>query len=346
MAKIYIDPGHGGSDPGASGGGLVEKAWALFVALELARLLRSKGHSVRLSRTSDATVGLNARTADANRWGADLFISIHFNAGGGFGWEDFIFNGRVSNSTKNLQRAIHTAIRPVLVKHGLGNRGMKSANFAVLRQTNAPAILVEGGFVDTSDRTVLAKTSYQKDVAVGIANGVQSYLGLGKVGNVSLTTVAKWVRNNTGWWYREANGNYPKGGWKLINKQWYLFDNRGYMLTGWQKTKGTWYHMNSSGHMQKGWQFINKKWYYMNSSGAMQTGWIMPSKTWYYLSTSGSMLTGWVLVGSNWYFLNKSGHMQTGLVEVGGSHFMLRDNGALVENEVVKLQASKGGYLS
>lgn len=323
MAKIYIDPGHGGSDPGAMGGGLIEKVWALFVALELARLLRSEGHTVRLSRTSDATVGLNARSADANRWGADLFISIHFNAGGGFGWEDFIFNGRVSKATMRLQRDIHSAIKPMLTKHGLRNRGMKSANFSVLRQTIAPAILVEGGFVDTSDRKVLAKTSYQKDVALGIANGVQKYLGLSAIATAK---PEGWVKNTTGWWYRNADGGYPKSRWLKVNGTWYYFDNQGYMLTGWQKIKGTWY--------------------YLHTNGAMRTGWLYLGKSWYYLSSSGAMLTGWVLVKGMWYYLNASGRMQTGLITVKGSHFMLQDNGALVEDEVVKLQASSGGYLS
>lgn len=178
MAKIYIDPGHGGHDGGASGSGLVEKQWVLEVSLELARILRGLGHSVHLSRTTDVFIGLAERSRDANRWGADIFISIHFNAGGGYGWEDFIFNGTVGNNTRKLQNDIHEAIKPVLTKHGMKNRGKKTANFSVLRQTNAPAILIEGGFVDTTDNAVLKKADYKKDVATGLANGVQSYLGL------------------------------------------------------------------------------------------------------------------------------------------------------------------------
>lgn len=185
MAKIYIDPGHGGHDGGASRNGLVEKRWVLEVSLELAKILRSLGHSVRLSRTNDTFISLNARSADANRWGADIFLSVHFNAGGGHGWEDFIFNGRISNNTRKLQNDIHEAIKPVLKKHGMGNRGKKRANFSVLRQTNAPAILIEAGFVDTTDNAIMKKASYKKDVAIAMANGVQKYFGLGGIKDLS-----------------------------------------------------------------------------------------------------------------------------------------------------------------
>lgn len=85
MVKIFIDPGHGGSDSGASGNGLQEKHVTLQIALALRTILLDEYQnvSVQLSRTSDQTVSLTQRTNAANSWGADFFLSIHINAYGG-----------------------------------------------------------------------------------------------------------------------------------------------------------------------------------------------------------------------------------------------------------------------
>lgn len=83
MVKIFIDPGHGGSDPGATGNGLQEKTLTLQIALALRTILTNEYEDVSLllSRTSDQYVSLNDRTNAANNWGADFFLSIHVNSG-------------------------------------------------------------------------------------------------------------------------------------------------------------------------------------------------------------------------------------------------------------------------
>src|SRR5690625_2868202 len=139
MAKIYLDAGHGGHDPGAVGNGLREKDVVLKI-VKYARdyLLKNyKGVSVRLTRTTDKYLSLSQRANDANRWGADVFVSVHINAGGGKGYEDFIWNGNVSSNTRSLQNAVHNEVS----KHFNTNRGKKRANFAVLRETRMPAVL-------------------------------------------------------------------------------------------------------------------------------------------------------------------------------------------------------------
>lgn len=95
MVKIFIDPGHGGTDPGASANGLQEKQLTLQIALALRNILLNEYQNVtvQLSRTSDQTVSLTQRTNAANSWGADYFLSIHINAGGGTGFEDYIYPG-------------------------------------------------------------------------------------------------------------------------------------------------------------------------------------------------------------------------------------------------------------
>lgn len=80
MKKIFIDPGHGGSDPGASGNGLDEKNVVLSISKKIGNILVSKGFEVRFSRSTDIAVSLSDRSAQANAWGADLFVSIHCNS--------------------------------------------------------------------------------------------------------------------------------------------------------------------------------------------------------------------------------------------------------------------------
>ena len=85
MVKIFIDPGHGGNDPGAVGNGIQEKNITLQISTGIRDILLSEydGVSVLMSRTDDQTVSLNARTNAANHWGADFYLSVHINSGGG-----------------------------------------------------------------------------------------------------------------------------------------------------------------------------------------------------------------------------------------------------------------------
>lgn len=91
MTKIWIDAGHGGKDSGAVGNGLVEKDWVLTVAKQLQNELVKAGFEVGMTRTNNTFYELSDRAKKANSFKADLFISIHFNAGGGKGYEDYIY---------------------------------------------------------------------------------------------------------------------------------------------------------------------------------------------------------------------------------------------------------------
>lgn len=179
--RIVVDPGHGGTDPGASGNGLTEKVWNLEVSKIIADKLDELGHFVKLTRVGDETVGLSQRAKIANDWNADVFLSVHFNAFNGTanGWEDFIYNQLGSNSkAPELQNTVHAEILPVLSKYGLGNRGKKRANFAVVRETKMAALLIEAGFADNyNDAQVLKQAQYKEDLATAIANGIHKFLG-------------------------------------------------------------------------------------------------------------------------------------------------------------------------
>ena len=148
VKRVFIDPGHGGSDPGAVKYA-VEKEVVLAIALELGAILKKYGVTVAYSRTSNSTaVGLSERASMANRWGAELFISIHANssAGTASGTETFAYN-----NANNETRQIGTNIVNIMAKEmNLKNRGLKFANFSVLRRTNMSALLVETGFVNST----------------------------------------------------------------------------------------------------------------------------------------------------------------------------------------------------
>jgi len=175
MVKIFIDPGHGGTDSGAVGNGLQEKALTLTIAKKIETLLKSyEDVSVRMSRTNDTTLSLTQRTNAANTWGADFFLSIHINAGGGSGYEDYRYNtlSATSNAGK-IQAAIHTAVMNELKAFGVFDRGVKSANFHVLRESNMNAMLTENLFIDTkADADLLKRNDVLDAIARGHVTGI------------------------------------------------------------------------------------------------------------------------------------------------------------------------------
>ncbi|WP_339183487.1 N-acetylmuramoyl-L-alanine amidase [Oceanobacillus sp. FSL W7-1293] len=178
--RIYIDPGHGGSDPGASANGLQEKDITLDIALRTRDILNEQysGHTIKLSRTSDVTKSLNARTNEANNWGANFFVSIHINAGNSTGYESFTWNGSYEN--KERTNAIRNTIHNETVEQtGFTDRGKKQANLHVLRESSAPAILTENGFIDNAaDADKLKSAASIEKIAQGHADGIAKALGL------------------------------------------------------------------------------------------------------------------------------------------------------------------------
>src|SRR5699024_6528987 len=180
MVKIFIDPGHGGSDGGAAANGLKEKDVTLKIAKKIrSRLGNYEGVSTKMSRTTDKYISLTGRTNMANSWNADFFLSIHINAGGGTGYEDYIHSSLSSTSTAGkIQNEINKA---VVSATGWRNRGKKKANFAVLRQSKMPAVLTENGFIDTkSDADKLKSNSFLNKIADGQVTRIARYFGLKK----------------------------------------------------------------------------------------------------------------------------------------------------------------------
>ena len=163
--------------------GVTEEFVNLNVSLELARLLRNAGFDVKIYRTtSDENVlenknaDLRNRAAMANQWGADYFISIHTNSSerpNASGVEAYVY--RLGGTSERLAQSIVDSISDQL---GSVNRGVMQANFAVLRRTNMPAVLVELGYLTNATEALnLNSPAWQRAVAEAIFDGIVDYTG-------------------------------------------------------------------------------------------------------------------------------------------------------------------------
>ena len=173
---VVLDAGHGGSQKGASYEGIDEKDINLAVAQKVEAILRSHGYNVVMTRTDDSTVGLYDRADIANAVKADIFVSIHSNAAENRPEFQGIYTYYHPSSARGarLAQAIQT---PLCKLTGGIDRGIKDADFVVLRETEMCAVLVEMGFMTNSEELgKLITGSYQDKLAAGIAEGIVSYL--------------------------------------------------------------------------------------------------------------------------------------------------------------------------
>lgn len=184
--RLMLDPGHTGqSDPGAVAGGVREADITLDVALRVANLLQgAPGIEVRLTRTANRDLttpytqkaDLQARCDRANAWPADLFVSVHCNAASNpdaYGLETYVHTYAPA-ATEEVARSLHATLAPL----ARADRGLKRANFHVLRETRMPAVLVELGFLtNAEDRRLLTDPTWQARVADAIAGWVRQRWG-------------------------------------------------------------------------------------------------------------------------------------------------------------------------
>ena len=181
--KIVLDAGHGYQTPGKrTPDGMREYEFNRAV-VNYARqeLLRYENVQVLFTHSDERDVPLTERTNRANSWGANVFVSIHANAFGNGGWntaqgiETYVHNVSGSRSI-GVARTVH---RQLIQATGRRDRGVKEANFHVLRETNMPAILCECGFMTYYPEAQLLKTeSYRRTCAKAIADGLANYYNL------------------------------------------------------------------------------------------------------------------------------------------------------------------------
>lgn len=170
MAKAFIDYGHYKSDSGAVGNGLREVDINIKYGKYLADELIRHGVTVKIGQGGS----LAARSQEANAWGCDVFISVHVNAGGGDGFE--VYHYYSSSKGKSIATKVYNQV--VNIDKLNNGRGVKEAGFAVIKNTNAPAILTEVAFIDTKDIQCIDEDKEQKAFGVSIAKGILSYLGI------------------------------------------------------------------------------------------------------------------------------------------------------------------------
>ena len=170
--KIFLDPGHGGDNPGAiAASGLEEATVNLDVVLMIGGILTERGYEVNYSRTTNKNVSLAERARLANLWGADYFVSVHCNSA-----TNPAYNGTESfyYTTGTVAEQFATTVNTALVlQNGLKDLGVKERNLAVLRLTSMPATLVELAFLSNpTEAQLLATTSFRQKCAIGISNGI------------------------------------------------------------------------------------------------------------------------------------------------------------------------------
>jgi N-acetylmuramoyl-L-alanine amidase len=199
VKKIVIDPGHGGSDPGFHDGTRQEKKYTLLLGEELCSQLKEAGFDASLTRRTDTKIELTSRPEIANRRGADLFISLHWNSAGSVrnevrGVETYCLTPAGASSTNAGGELLNSGTKPgnryndknmflayeihksLLAGLAVEDRGVKRARFAVLRTAEMPAVLIEGGFMShPTESKHIYDPGYRKQMARAIVAGITAY---------------------------------------------------------------------------------------------------------------------------------------------------------------------------
>jgi N-acetylmuramoyl-L-alanine amidase len=172
--KIVVDPGHGGIDPGCTSYSKVfEKAVNLPIAMALRERLERAGAIVVMTRYGDTSINAYGRVEVANSWGAEVFVSVHCNA-----HVDRRISGtevwHFGDKAESLRLA--RLMMGELAKLGMVNRGVKKGNYAVLRETTMPAVLVELGFLtNPGDERILLNPANQLRAADLMFEALKAY---------------------------------------------------------------------------------------------------------------------------------------------------------------------------
>lgn len=175
MSRLCFDYGHGGNDPGACYNGRKESNDVLEIGKEVAKEVRRHGVIVDEIRTTDTTLSLQQRSNYENKNNYEYFISFHRNAfkpEAATGVETYTYLNQDARS-----KAMADKIQAAIVNLGFANRGVKKANFHVLRETKAPAVLIELGFIDNSKDNSLFD-SKKKEIIKAISKAILAQLGV------------------------------------------------------------------------------------------------------------------------------------------------------------------------
>lgn len=181
---IVIDPGHGGEDRGTASltnPKYHEKYLNLSTARFLRDYLKQLGYKTILTRNDDTFISLSDRATLANQAGSNLFVSVHYNSAPSreaSGIEVFYYNAEKEKERARASKELASVVlKNVIDNTQAKSRGVKHGNLAVIRETQMPAILIEGGFMTNQEEMDRIKDPvYVKSLAWGIANGIDEYL--------------------------------------------------------------------------------------------------------------------------------------------------------------------------
>ena len=347
---VALDPGHGGSEPGASANGLVERELTWKIALYCKEALESYANvEVVLTRGSDEKVSLVERVNRAVDAGANVFVSLHLNSGPASGNGAEVWYPNDSSYRHELHEEgaqLSSKILEKLTALGLTDRGIKVRDservdgegpfyypdgsiqdyYTVIeasREAGIVGIIVEHAFLSNkSDSDKLKSEAFLKELGYADAEGIAETYKLS----------SGWEIDNGRWKLKLADGTYATSSWQQVKGKKYWFGADSYAVTGWQTIDEKRYYFDSSCALRTdGWLKDDGSWYWLSSSGVMQTGWLKLGGTWYWLDPqTGKMATGWTTASDGHrYYFDGSGAMQTGWAKVGGTWYYLSGSGAM-----------------
>ncbi|MCE2983950.1 MAG: N-acetylmuramoyl-L-alanine amidase [Parachlamydia sp.] len=181
---IVVDPGHGGQDTGTqsvSKPRYLEKSFNLVTAQFVATYLKQLGYRVLMTRETDTFISLEKRAEMANEQKPALFVSIHYNSAPSAeaqGIEVFYYHSKEDKvRNQKSKKLAQMVLKNVLGETSAKSRGVKHGNYAVIRETNMPAVLIEGGFLtNEAELLKLKDPGYLKKIAWGIVKGIEEYM--------------------------------------------------------------------------------------------------------------------------------------------------------------------------
>lgn len=305
MAHLYVIAGHGAGDPGATGNGYTEAERVRVLAARLSALGGSDVTVADTSRNWYADNGISSLSIDKS-W---QIIELHMDSASASarGGHVIIKSGFSPDAYDTALANFIGGILPGRSNLIVGRSDLANPNRAAAKGYSYR--LLECGFISNAEDVSIFNSRMDE-----IAAGILSAFGIGSASQ------AGWVLDDKGWWYRNADGSWPKSCWKEIGGDWYYFGDDGYALhSGWfHAPDGAWYYFKDDCRMYTGWLGLDGRWFYLNTQDT--TG-----------HPKGSMMTGWIYVGNYWYYMNpqtdergEQGSALTGFFDVDGYTYYFR----------------------
>ena len=368
---VVLDPGHGGSDSGATRGSVYEKNINFKVAQYCkAELEQYCGVTVYMTRTGDTNPSLEKRAQIAANYGANILVSIHQNSGSSsaYGAEVYYPNRNYKPAIGASGEAVADFIQKELVSLGLKDRGTKIRNtangstyadgsysdyYGIIRNSKnlgVPAIIVEHAFLSNASdyNNFLSSDSKLQKLGIADATGIAKAFGLSK---------GKWVDTENGRMYQFGDGTYARNQQIVlsgtVNQRCFYFDENGYLVKGifQNKNNKVWYYADEeTGGIRTEAGFVTWKGnrYYVTPGGAVAFNQqvVMDGKVnqrCFYFGENGQLVKGIFQNKNNkvWYYADEeTGGIRTeaGFVTWKGNKYYVTPGGAIAVNQQIKFK--------